>query len=51
MASQFRKATVEIALRLQPMDCSIGLRKTPSEKRAPMPRQMMSALTARTTQP
>jgi len=40
-----------MALRLQCMDSSIGLRKTPSEKSAPMPRQIMTALTARTTQP
>jgi len=41
----------EIAPRLQPMLSAIGLRKTPSEKSAPIPMQMMSAEAPTTIQP
>jgi hypothetical protein len=51
MASQLSSATVEMAVRLQPVDSAMGVRKTPSEKRTPMPRQVMAALTARIVQP
>ncbi len=42
---------VEMPVRDQPVVCSIGLRKTPSENRAPMPTQVMSAAAPSTTQP
>src|SRR5207244_8910468 len=51
IATQLISATLEIALRLQPTDSSIGVRKTPSEKRMPMPMQMISAEAPTTTQP
>jgi hypothetical protein len=51
IAIQFRSATEEMAPRLQPMVSAIGPRNTPSEKRAPMPTQTMSAEAPTTTQP
>jgi hypothetical protein len=45
------RATIEMSLRLQPVDSSIGFKNTPSEKSAPMPTATMVAAAARTVQP
>src|SRR5947199_338687 len=44
IASQLIRATSEIALRLQPIVSSMGLRQTPSEKRAPLETVFQAAL-------
>ena len=51
IAIQLISATSEMALRLQRIESSMGLRKTASEKRAPMPTAITVAAAARTTQP
>ena len=51
MKIQFSSAIVEMPVRLQPIEASIGLRKMPSENNVPMPMQVMSAAAPSTIQP
>jgi hypothetical protein len=51
MAIQLISAVVEMALRLQCIDSSSGLRNTPREKSDPCPKATTVAAEASTTQP
>ena len=51
IAIQLMRAITEIALRLQCIESSSGLRKTPRENRAPCPMATTVAAAARITQP
>src|SRR5262249_59050766 len=51
MAIQLMSAVTDTALRLQCIDSSSGLRKTPSEKSEPCPKATTAAAAKTTTQP